>query len=273
MTEETIRVRWVRVDGRRVRLWTVGPEQGERLPLLLIHGLGCSVEAWGPCLRVLARRAPERFAVAADLPGYGRSESPPETLGIRELADWTARLLETLSLPRAHVAGNSMGCQVALALARHYPGRVGGLALAGATDGADVVPPWRTALGLVADGFREPMLYNGTLLRMYFQMGVPRYFATARKMLDDDPIACAGAVLAPGLVVRGERDAIVPERAARALAEALPQGEFVSVPGSAHAVQFNAPDAFVNAALPFWERVERRGGAFPEPGSAPVEHR
>ena len=72
-----------------------------------------------------------------DLPGFGCSPGPREVLGMEDLADWTARLMETLGVTRAHLAGNSMGCQVALALARRQPERVG--AGSGWADGGGAV--------------------------------------------------------------------------------------------------------------------------------------
>jgi pimeloyl-ACP methyl ester carboxylesterase len=149
-----------------------------------------------------------------------------------------------------------MGCQVALALARRHPERVGGLVLVGPTLGTGSISFPRYVAGLLGDVFLETMLYNGTLLRMYWQMGTRRYLATVRKMIEDDPLAQAGSVRAPCLILRGERDVIIPDAEARKLAAWLPGGAFLEIPGTAHAVQFNAPEAFVQAALPFWERAE-----------------
>jgi pimeloyl-ACP methyl ester carboxylesterase len=61
---------------------------------------------------------------------------------MEELADWAARFLDAQGIARAHVAGNSMGGQVALALARRHPTRVGGLVLAGPTMGRHLIPAW-----------------------------------------------------------------------------------------------------------------------------------
>jgi pimeloyl-ACP methyl ester carboxylesterase len=217
--------------------------------------LGCSGAAWDPALRCLARRPLGQPVVAPDLPGYGRSPGPREALGIDDLADWAAHLLAALGIARAYVAGNSMGCQVALALARRRPERVGGLVLVGPTTG-ERVPLWRYALGLLADGRHEPLRYNAALVRMYSQMGIPRFLATTRKMLDDDPLGQAGAVAAPCLVLWGRDDRIIPERAARRLAKTLPRGSFLTVEGAAHAVQFNKPDSFVEIALAFLAGAE-----------------
>lgn len=245
------------VDERPVHCHVLAPGESDaagasiRWPLLLIHGLGCSGEAWRPALACLEQQGLDQPVLAPDMPGYGRSPEPGEVLGMDELADWCARLLDRVGIERAHLAGNSMGCQVALALARRHPERVGGLVLTGPTTGDRCETVWRYLRGLLADALREPMTYNGTLFRMYLQQGFPRYFATARKMLVDDPLACAAEVRAPCLIVRGDGDAIVPEAVARRLAAELPRGSFTQVESSAHAVQFHRPEAFTRLLLEF----------------------
>lgn len=259
--QTVIKTKWEIVDGRRVRLWMVYPKGGWKdaathPPLLLIHGLGCSVEAWKPTMESLAEIGVDRPIITFDMPGYGKSPGPREALGMADLGDWITRLMDVLGIPRAHFAGNSMGCQVALALARRHPDRVNSLVLAGATDGTDVAPLWRQFAGLVVDAWYESMLYNGTLIRMYLQMGPRRYFATVRKMTEDAPVDCAGEVIAPTLIVRGARDGIVSEFSARTQAARLPRGAYIEIPASAHAVQFNAPDKFSKIALAFWQYGE-----------------
>ena len=90
-----------------------------------------------------------------------------------------------------------MGCQVALEVARRHPARVGGLVLVGPTTGARRVPYWRYAVGLARDGFREPLRYNVVLMKMYVQMGLRRYLATVRKMMEDEPLTYAGEIRGP----------------------------------------------------------------------------
>ncbi len=225
------------------------------LPVLFLHGLGCSGNAWQPVLDTLAADGCAQTVAVPDLPGYGHSGCKGGVLGIDALADWAARLLDTLGLARVHVAGQSMGCQVALALARRHPARVGGLVLLGPTTGRRLVPLVRYAGGLLCDGFCEPLRYNLTLLRMYGEMGLVRYAATIRRMMQDDPIAHAAEVAAPCLVLLGARDQVVPLRAARALAEALPQARLTQIPRAPHAAQFSRPAEFLALALPFWQEA------------------
>lgn len=106
-------------------------------------------------------------------------------------------------------------------------------------------------VGLAMDSLGESMRYNITLLRMWSQMGLRRYFVTVPYMLRDTPISLASRVRCPVLVVRGTRDYIVPARAAGRLAAALPAGRYVEVPKVAHAVQFDRPEEFTELLLPF----------------------
>lgn len=249
-------IRWLSVDGRRVRCRTLAPAQGGDAlttlprPLLLLHGLAGSGDAWGPTLRCLELRRLPQPVFAPDLPGHGSSAGARTTLGMDELGDWSAHLLDVLEIPRADLAATSMGCQVTLALARRHPERVGSLLLAAPTTGRRLVSPFRYVLGM-GYSFREPLAYKPVALRLFLQMGVRRYLATVWKLMQDDPIAAAPAVKAPCLVVRGELDAIVPARAARHLAEALPCGAFVSVPRAGHVLQYNNADVFTEILLTF----------------------
>ena len=227
-----------------------------RLPLILLHGLGCSSEAWLPTLDFLRDRCLPVPVFVPDMPGFGRSPGPPEALGMADLADWVTHLMDDRGVARAHLAGNSMGCQVALALARRHPERVGGLVLLGPTVGEQYVSAGRYALGLLLDGIQEPQVYNLRLVRMLAQMGLARFAATTRKMLEDEPLRHVEEVRAPCLIVRGARDGIIPDQLARRLAASLPRGEFRRLHGSAHAMQFSRPREFVETALPFWARAE-----------------
>jgi pimeloyl-ACP methyl ester carboxylesterase len=80
-------------------------------PLLLLHGLGSCKEMWRPVMPLLAR---SHDVIAVDLPGFG--DSPPGAETVDGMADELAAFADALGLERPHVAGNSMGGGLALAL-------------------------------------------------------------------------------------------------------------------------------------------------------------
>ncbi len=179
---------------------------------------------------------------------------------MQDLADWLVRLLDQRGIERAHLAGNSMGCQVALALAERHVERVGGIVLQGPTTGTRIVPPWRYVLGLIADTIYENPAYSLRLLKMYTQMGPYRYAVTAKKMLENDPFDGIDRIKAPCLVIRGGNDAIVSDKVARRLAATLPDAIYLPLDSAAHAIEYNNPVEFVDAMLAFLTRAERTLG-------------
>jgi pimeloyl-ACP methyl ester carboxylesterase len=84
---------------------------GSGPPLLLVHGLGMGNVVWRPVVPLLAR---EREVIALDLPGFGASPQGPHT--VEGLAHCVAAFAAGLGLDRPHLAGNSLGGAVALAM-------------------------------------------------------------------------------------------------------------------------------------------------------------
>ena len=241
------------VDGRPVgvRFLLAVSSPAETLPMILLHGLGCSADAWRPTLGVLAERGVGAVYVP-DMPGFGCSPGPKKALSVVELADWLARVLDALGIPKANFAGNSLGGQVLLAFARRHPARLERLVLIGSTVGGQYISLGRYAAGLVLDGIQEPPRYTAVLARMYAQMGFVRYAQTTFAMIADEPLEQTSEIAVPCLVLRGARDGIIPDAVARRLAAALPNGQFRRVSGTAHAMEFTRPREFTEIALSFW---------------------
>ncbi|HEV7751395.1 MAG TPA: alpha/beta fold hydrolase [Baekduia sp.] len=90
--------------------------RGSGPPLVLLHPLGADRHVWDP---VLDRLAAERDVIAVDLPGFGDSPvldaDPPTPAALAAAVRAFAE--QELGLQAWHVAGNSLGGWVALALA------------------------------------------------------------------------------------------------------------------------------------------------------------
>lgn len=252
-----IKRRWITVDGRKVFYRCIVPDNKRvhkinlAVPLICVHGLGCASDVWLPSMRRLAKLNPNLLVIAVDMPGYGYSKGPKQTLGIDELANWMNRFMDAIMIGTADFSGNSMGCQVIMSLARSNPERVRSMILTGPTTGGNYVSLSRYMAGLIADSFNEPFRYNLTLLRLFFMMGPLRYLQTVRNMMQDNPMQWAHLITIPAIVIRGSRDLIVPDRTAKTLAGRLPQGIYAEIRGCAHAVEFADSKAYVRVLLSF----------------------
>ena len=84
-------------------------DRGAGEPIVLLHGLGGSLETW-TTTGILQNLERDHRVIAFDLRGHGRSGKPhdPKLYG-REMGRDVVRLLDHLGIRRAHVVGYSLG--------------------------------------------------------------------------------------------------------------------------------------------------------------------
>ncbi len=233
---------WSRQRTARVGRWRVRyREAGRGEALVLVHGLAMSADYWW-------RNAPPLAAggfrvIAPDLPGFGNTRGAPAATTIGLQARFLSQLCREMGIGRATFVGHSVSAQSVLRLAIINPALVQGLILAAPT-GDPEVGSFGQALRLALDATREPWPLFPIIAKAYFAAGLPRYWRTWRAAMRDNVLETAPQVAAPALVVVGTRDPVVSRSFARRLAALLPAGEFSLVPGAAHALQFDAAEAF-----------------------------
>lgn len=242
--------RWSEVEGVRMHARvSVDPVPEGRVPVVLVHGQVVSSRYMIPTAE---RLAPHHPVHAPDLPGFGRSDKPRRTLRIPELADALAAWMEANGLERAALVGNSLGCQILADCAVRYPERVSRAVMQGPTTDPSarrLLPQtWRW----LVNGTREPPGLTRVLVRDYRDAGLRRAIESIRYNLLGDRIEeKLPHVRAPTLVVRGERDSIVPQRWAEEATRLLPCGRLVVIPGVAHTINYSAPREFARVIRAF----------------------
>src|SRR6476619_4269027 len=88
--------------------------EGAGPPLLLVHGIGHSLACWR---RVVPLLAADHAVFAVDLPGFGASPPLAATPTLAALTGACRAFMAAQGHERFHVAGNSLGGGIALALA------------------------------------------------------------------------------------------------------------------------------------------------------------
>ena len=117
---------FVAVDGMLVHLRDQGPRD-DPAPIVLLHGTSASLHTWEGWVAALQTK---RRVISLDLPGFGLTGPFPD--GDYRMAHYSAFLahvLDQLQVPRAVVAGNSFGGQLAWQFALDHPQRVERLVL------------------------------------------------------------------------------------------------------------------------------------------------
>jgi pimeloyl-ACP methyl ester carboxylesterase len=108
-------------DSKGVRIRYV--EQGEGEPVVLLHGVGGSLNNWLDS-GIFKNLAADYRVIAIDQRGHGKSGKPRDTKAYgREMAEDVARLLDHLQIRRAHIVGYSMGAQINALLLTMHPDR------------------------------------------------------------------------------------------------------------------------------------------------------
>lgn len=100
--------------------------EGRGPALLLLHNGGTSSTIWR---HQVAELVSDHAVIAVDLPGFGQSPRPALAVGLADLVELVAALLDVLDPGRVLVVGNCMGSNIAAGLARSRPDLVAGLVL------------------------------------------------------------------------------------------------------------------------------------------------
>jgi pimeloyl-ACP methyl ester carboxylesterase len=237
---------------------------GEGPPLVWLHGLN-GVEADDPIVAGLAAR---HSVVAPLAPGFEDLDDLGDIRDIHDLALHYDDVLSALGIDSAPLVGHSFGAMIAAEIAAHFPARVSQLVL--------LAP-----LGLwndeepVADLFAVPAPEMPSLLYADEQLAQSAVTPDARGDVETLvslvrgmttvarflwPIPDRGLsrrlyrVVAPTLIVHGERDKFVPVAYADAFGKALASAQVVKIANTGHMLTLEAPDAVLSAVSMFLDK-------------------
>jgi len=251
-------------------------ERNALTPVLLCDGIGCDGYVW----RYLRHDLGARFGLHHHYRGHGRTAAPrdPSRVGIADLADDAAAVLDDALVDRAVLIGHSMGVQVALETYRRHAARVAGLVLvcgapshplktfrgAGALE--DLLPTiqrWIHRVPGVINRVTRMMLPTrlayeiATRLEVRRELVEPADFmpyleGMARidtrlfvAMLSDAGQHSADDLLAqitaPTLIVAGGRDGFTPPERSREMAAAIAGAELLEIPNASHTAPIERP--------------------------------
>ncbi|HZD86757.1 MAG TPA: alpha/beta fold hydrolase [Gaiellaceae bacterium] len=250
---------------------------GEGAPLVLVHGLGGTIENW----RALAPALAERHRVLVpDLPGHGRSDPLPEARHVDALAEAVLAVATREDLASAVWIGHSLGGLIALRSAVLRPEAVRALVLAAAAGIGSTSAEARvalTALGLLKPGkliapFRrswarsragrraafgwwgvadpdalEPELAEAFLVGPAYHQDTGQ---AARALLASDPRLELDRVACPTLLLWGASDNWVPLADGMEYARRL-RAPLRAIAGCGHLLIGERPDACLAAVEEF----------------------
>lgn len=237
------------VDGLRLNTFvSKKPDFAEKLPVVLVQGLGISVSYMLPAMSELAKYSK---VYALDLPGYGDSEKPWHIFNIAELADVLAGWMNAVGIERAVLVGHSFGSQIVTEFALRHAGMIERAVLAAPTFDRHARSAPRQFGRLLLNARKEPLSLIYLAVKSYFKFGLRRQARTLQFAIKDRIEEKLPQIRVPTLVIRGELDPIVPHRWAKEVADLLPDGKLCTIAGGTHGVNYKFPQKFAEAIREF----------------------
>ncbi|NDL62734.1 alpha/beta fold hydrolase [Acerihabitans arboris] len=236
-------------------------QQGDALPVILLHGLFGSLDNLGVLARPLGEHSP---TLQIDLRNHGLSPHDDDA-GYAAMSRDVIELLDTLHIGDCILIGHSMGGKVAMAIAAQASDRVARLAV---IDMAPVAYPTRhhdnvfaalrrvTAVGATqraeaAALMRQDNLDEGTIqfLLKSFHQGRWRFNVDA--LWDSYPAIIGWKESAPWtgpvLFIRGEKSPYLDDRYRPAIQRQFPRARAHVIAGAGHWVHAEKPEAVMRA--------------------------
>ena len=274
MTTDVTTDQRVTIDSLDIHVEVVGGG----IPVVLIHGLGCSGAIWR---RVRDSLGPGYRIVMFDLRGAGRThELERKVLSLEQWAADLGALLSALEIERPVLVGHSLGASIALKYALEQPGNVRALVLIGVDGKLSNLAPRMLAsaerieaMGMeawVAEYWSaNPPFSSESLQRapeileeyrsLLLQNDAADYVRQCRAIAAAETLeGRLGEVTHPALVVvGGSDDRTLPEHG-RALASRMANARVVELADVGHTAPLEAPAEVASELRAFLEEVAGR---------------
>ena len=269
--------RYIKIGDVNTHYWAAG-DKGPAV--ILVHGLGGSVENWVKNIGPLA----QHYRVfAPDLKGFGRTDKTPVLRDLNELVVFLNDFMGALLIDKASLVGNSLGGGLVLQFAVNYPQKVAKLVLVDTAGmGADVIVDFKVVslpiLGEIlikpslkgtADLWKkivfDPSLVTDELVDQAYALaclpGASRALLTTlragigflgqRARLRGPFLKSVAKLAVPTLVVWGRNDRIIPVAHAQIAVKTIPGARLQLYDRCGHMPQYERPDEFNKLALDF----------------------
>lgn len=224
-------------------------DQGEGLPVLLLHGSGSGTSAAMTWWQNIPHLSQSYRAIAFDSIGYGETVNDPDsTYGIKQWGDHTLRLMDALNIEKAWLMGSSLGGWIALQLALDHPERIYGVISIGTGGAKQIDKPKAAPTAKPQNTLSEALIKQDlqknicndamvcdTLVRLRYQAALKEQAGGLRPTLlaarDRDRIHFAldfeglAKLTLPVLLIHGVNDKVVPLSRSLELLNVMPSAD------------------------------------------------
>ncbi len=242
----------------------------EGLPVLFLHGLSDSCRSFEPVMSAL----PENVrAIAPSQRGHGDSSRPEHGYSFRDYAADAEAFLRALDIAEAVIVGHSLGSGTAQRFAVEHPDRTRALVLIGSAPAMASVPALEE-LRKAVDELEDPVdpefvrdfqastlakpvqkEYFETIVSESLKLPARVWRAAVAGAMEGDTSRELDRILAPTLLVWGDRDELFTREDQATLQEAIPDARLLVYAGAGHGTHWEEPERFADDLMNFISRI------------------
>lgn len=225
---------------------------GEK-PLVILHGWGGSSVSWHKVIKYLEEKIK---IVCPDIPGFGKSEMPDPSWGLKEYVEWLKDFLEKLGYKNLFLLGHSFGGRIAIKFAISYPERIQHLIL---LNSAGIKQKWGikervlfwvavTANAILAKGwgvrFKDKMrhIFYQIFRDLDYGKASERMRRVMKNVIDEDLFPSLPQIAVGTTILWGEKDNVVPVKYAYIFKEHIKNSRLEILPHLKHSPHLEDPE-------------------------------
>lgn len=267
---------FIDIDGLQVHLRDEGPRD-DPSPIVLLHGTSASLHTWDGWTQALVEQ--QHRVIRFDLPAFGLTGPAPDNdYTIERYAQTVIKVLDSLNVQHATLAGNSLGGYIAWATAVIYPSRVKNLVLvdpSGYPFESESLPlafkiastpilnkimtgflPRSLVESSVKNVYGDPSLVSDELIDRYFDLTTRKgnRQALAERFKQTQPGQMAqriSEIRVPTLIMWGQKDRLIPPQLAKQFAKDIAGSEVIIFEQLGHVPQEENPQQTIAAVIDF----------------------
>ncbi len=266
---------FIEVDGVMVHYRIEGNRQ-DSIPLVLIHGTGSSLHTWESWVTALKG---EQQVISMDLPAYGLTGPNPEhDYSIEKYSDFIAHFLEKIKVKKCDLGGNSLGGNIAWAVALKYPDLVKKLILVDAAgyplqsksvpiafqlakipvlnQAFSFITPRFIVENSVKNVFSDKSKVTDGLIDRYFDLSLragnrQAFVDRLANQTQNEWYQKITTIQQPTLILWGENDFLIPVENAQRFHNDLPHDTLLILKGLGHVPMEENPSETVKSVIEF----------------------
>lgn len=229
--------------------------------ILLLHGWGSNIELFNSMIATLSK---EHIVYALDLPGFGKSEEPKESMDVSGYVNFIIKFIQKMKIDELSILGHSFGGRIIIKLANinNLPFKINKLVL---VDSAGIKPKnngaktiksrcYKFLKQIVSIKFVKKIAPNA-LESLKSKFGSQDYKDASPKMrevlvktVNEDLEPLLENIKYPTLLIWGEKDDATPLSDAKIMEKKIKDSGLVVVNGGTHYSFLDNP-IFVNRVL------------------------